>query len=90
MTQSAVLCARACVCSPAVVSYLPQRRGQTRSARGLDQEALADLTFALKLAPTDQECLHQRGLIYYKLRNYRRAIVVRLPPPLLSLAAHIL
>eukprot|EP00026_Physarum_polycephalum_P002160 Phypoly_transcript_02165.p1 GENE.Phypoly_transcript_02165~~Phypoly_transcript_02165.p1 ORF type:complete len:924 (+),score=154.83 Phypoly_transcript_02165:113-2884(+) len=52
-----------------------KRRGHARAARGFDNEALADLTQAIVLAKEpDSESYHQRGLVYYKLHNYRRAL----------------
>ncbi|KAJ6246391.1 suppressor of rps4-rld 1 [Anaeramoeba flamelloides] len=52
-----------------------KRRGQTRSAMGLDKQALSDLTIAFgKSNETDFECSYQRGIILHKLKNYSRAI----------------
>lgn len=52
-----------------------KRRGQVRAARNQDSEALVDLSTAVQLDKTgDEELLHQRGLVWYKLRNFRRAI----------------
>jgi len=50
-----------------------KRRGQTRAARGLDQDGLKDLTAAISMAK-DHEVYHQRGLIFYKLKNFKRAL----------------
>lgn len=50
-----------------------KRRGQTRSARGFDSEALKDFDIAIALQK-DHEVHHQRGLIYYKQKNFKRAL----------------
>ena len=50
-----------------------KRRAQSNGAMGRDQEALYDLCKAASLQK-DHEVFHQRGLIYYKLKNYRKAL----------------
>jgi len=50
-----------------------KRRGQSRAALNEDSEAIADLTKAISLQ-ADSDTYHQRGLVYHKTRNYRRAI----------------
>lgn len=50
-----------------------KRRGQTRAARGNDAEGLKDFEMALTLQK-DHEVYHQRGLIYYKQKNFKRAL----------------
>jgi len=49
-----------------------KRRGQTRAALGDLKEALHDLNQAATLQP-DLEVYHQRGLVFFKLKDYRRA-----------------
>eukprot|EP01121_Diplochlamys_sp_Union-15-3_P015540 TRINITY_DN5160_c0_g1_i1.p1 TRINITY_DN5160_c0_g1~~TRINITY_DN5160_c0_g1_i1.p1 ORF type:complete len:698 (-),score=134.14 TRINITY_DN5160_c0_g1_i1:20-2113(-) len=50
-----------------------KRRGQAKAARGLESDAISDLTQASKLH-RDHEVFHQRGLVYYRLKNYKRAL----------------
>jgi tetratricopeptide (TPR) repeat protein len=50
-----------------------KRRGQTRAARGQDAEGLKDFDMAISIQK-DHEVYHQRGLIYYKQKNYKRAL----------------
>ncbi|KXZ44388.1 hypothetical protein GPECTOR_68g359 [Gonium pectorale] len=71
-----------------------KRRGQARSALGETEGALADLQKAIDLAPlfggvdsaaSRAECYVEKGMIYQKLRDYRRACreltqAVRLDP----------
>lgn len=51
-----------------------KRRGQTRAAKGLIKDAMDDFARALKLSD-DPDVYTQRGLIYHKIRNFRRAVV---------------
>ncbi|KAG2444526.1 hypothetical protein HXX76_001272 [Chlamydomonas incerta] len=59
-----------------------KRRGQARSALGDNEGALADLQKAIDLAPlfggpdsaqSRAECYVEKGMIYQKMRDYRRA-----------------
>lgn len=50
-----------------------KRRAQVMSAIGREKEALMDLDTAVAVSK-DADSYHQRGLSYYKLRNYNRAI----------------
>jgi tetratricopeptide (TPR) repeat protein len=50
-----------------------KRRGQTRAALGFDNEAIKDLTKAIALQP-DHESYHQRGIVYHKMHDYRKAL----------------
>jgi tetratricopeptide (TPR) repeat protein len=50
-----------------------KRRGQTRAARGYDAEAIDDFSRAVNLQK-DHEVYHQRGLVYYKQKNFKRAL----------------
>lgn len=50
-----------------------KRRAQVSAALGLDEEALEDLEKCVKL-DMSADSHHQRGVSYYKLRNYKRAL----------------
>jgi tetratricopeptide (TPR) repeat protein len=50
-----------------------KRRGQTKAANGNHLEGLEDLTHAISLEP-DAETYNQRGLVYHKTSNFRRAL----------------
>eukprot|EP01094_Clydonella_sp_ATCC50884_P015076 TRINITY_DN25658_c0_g1_i1.p1 TRINITY_DN25658_c0_g1~~TRINITY_DN25658_c0_g1_i1.p1 ORF type:complete len:815 (-),score=165.27 TRINITY_DN25658_c0_g1_i1:123-2273(-) len=50
-----------------------KRRGQARAAHGYNNDAIFDLSKATMLQP-DQEVFHQRGLVFYKQKNYLRAL----------------
>lgn len=58
--------------APANVDAL-KRRAQVNSALGLDEDALQDLEKCVTL-DMSADSHHQRGVSYYKLRNYRRAL----------------
>ena len=62
----------ALVLSPHSVDAL-KRRAQVYSALGREKEALTDLDAAVQVSK-DADSYYQRGLSYYKLRNYRRGI----------------
>lgn len=51
-----------------------KRRGQTRAARGFIDQALDDFDMAIQQQP-DAEGYRQRGLIYYRKKNFKRALV---------------
>ena len=50
-----------------------KRRGQTRAALGQDGDAIQDLTKAAGIT-ADHECFHQRGIVYHKMHDYRKAL----------------
>ena len=50
-----------------------KRRGQARAAKGNFTDALSDLSRAIQLKPTS-DVYHQRATIYYKQKNYIRAL----------------
>eukprot|EP01104_Vermistella_antarctica_P011610 TRINITY_DN3259_c0_g1_i1.p1 TRINITY_DN3259_c0_g1~~TRINITY_DN3259_c0_g1_i1.p1 ORF type:complete len:828 (-),score=152.43 TRINITY_DN3259_c0_g1_i1:364-2847(-) len=50
-----------------------KRRGQSKAALQLDNDAIADLTKAMHICK-DHEVCHQRGLAYYKIKNYSKAL----------------
>eukprot|EP00002_Diphylleia_rotans_P011528 TRINITY_DN2276_c0_g1_i5.p1 TRINITY_DN2276_c0_g1~~TRINITY_DN2276_c0_g1_i5.p1 ORF type:complete len:721 (+),score=162.18 TRINITY_DN2276_c0_g1_i5:58-2220(+) len=50
-----------------------KRRGQVHTAMGLEKEALADMNESVRLSP-DADSYQQRGTIYQKQKNYRRAL----------------
>ena len=50
-----------------------KRRGQARAANGALDSAVADLTESVRLKK-DADGLHQRGLVYHKQKNYKRAL----------------
>lgn len=50
-----------------------KRRGQARAANGSLDSAVTDLTESLRIK-RDADGLHQRGLVYHKQKNYKRAL----------------
>jgi tetratricopeptide (TPR) repeat protein len=55
-----------------------KRRGQTRAAAGRDTAALQDFDKALELTRrtnmADPDIYHQRGTVYHKMKNYKKAV----------------
>lgn len=50
-----------------------KRRGQTKAAKGLIQDAISDLEKAVQLG-TDADVYNQLGLVYHQCRNFRKAL----------------
>eukprot|EP00249_Psilotum_nudum_P023894 c29020_g2_i1 orf=79-1143(+) len=51
-----------------------KRRGQARAALGAIPESIADLTKALEFEPGSSDILHERGVVYFKLKDYENAV----------------
>eukprot|EP00210_Caulerpa_lentillifera_P002409 g2310.t1 len=56
-----------------------KRRSQARSALGQNEQALKDLDRAIELSGDSlfkAECIFEQGMIYHKLKNYKKAVGV--------------